>query len=126
MEKHYAMPAWDEGYEYIGLWEETTAPPSAIECSPPENMQHGGYVRYNPSIPGWYWPAAAVLRYERVWRDQQWPEADHGERLAERSNAKAVGTLQDWHDYKNALCDWPDHPSIEPDSALRPQKPTAS
>lgn len=125
MQKHYAMPAWDEGYEYIGLWEETSAPSSAVECTAPTEPDKVGYIRFSTTLNDWYWPASAVLRFERNWRDQQWHEADVGLMLAQDDNAKAVGTVQDWQDYKNALRDWPDHPSISPESGLRPQKPTA-
>lgn len=125
MFKHYAWAAWDEGYEYIGMHDDSSPPPSAIECTPPTHPQFGGYMRYNPTVPEWYWPTEAVKRFERVWRFEQWAGADVGLMLAQDGNAKAVGTVQDWQDYKNALRDWPDNPSIEPESVLRPQKPTA-
>lgn len=44
--------------------------------------------------------------------------------LCQDDNVKAVATVEDWQNYKNALRDWPDNPSISPESILRPQKPT--
>jgi hypothetical protein len=80
MLKHYAWPAADEGYEYIGQWTEGTQPSGAVECTDPPDLQITGYIRFNTLSQDWYWPASAVLRYERNWRDQQWPDADHGQR----------------------------------------------
>lgn len=125
MLKHYARPAWDEGYEYIGMHDESSPPANTIECTEPYDVSMTGYIRYDSSTSTWYWPTSAVLRYERIWRDQQWPAADVGLMLVQDSNSKSVGTIQDWQDYKNALRDWPDNPLIDHDSVNRPQKPTA-
>lgn len=125
MDKHFAYPAWDEGFEYMGFIPEQYAPVSAIECTAPTEPGRTGYIRFNATTQEWYWPQSAVLRFERVWRQEQWPAADDGKRLVEDDNVKKVGTLQDWKDHKNALRDWPDHPLISVESELRPVKPTA-
>lgn len=56
MLKHYAWPAWDEGYEYIGMHDDASPPGGAIECTEPTDLTKTGYIRFNASTQVWYWP----------------------------------------------------------------------
>lgn len=120
---HYGAPAYDENYEYAGEWPSEWTPYSGWIVVPFPPRLHG-WLRYDPVLDEWYWPAHATLQYERDWRETQWKDADVGLMLCAEGNAKAVGTVQDWKDYKNALRNWTEHPDFEVDSIHRPQKPT--
>lgn len=99
-----------------------TVPSDWIQVpNPPPD--HRAY--WNFDTQEWYMLLEDIKDDERLWRNNQWPDADIGLFKAQEGASTAVGTTQGWINYKNALRDWPQHANF-PDSAYRPQPPTAT
>lgn len=120
--RYWGRLATDEvGYatwygEMVDEWE----PPvelGLIELFTPFNYNWRN--RYNLLTHVWEISPGILAGDERGWRGNTLAAADVPTLVAQDGNHKALGTYQDWQNYKNALRDWPEHPNF-PDPAYRP------
>lgn len=84
----------------------------------PENWEQ----TWSFDLSEWYWEVSPLARLEREWRATVWADADIGLMKAQEGASSAVGTVQNWIDYKENLRTWPEHPNF-PYSTYRPTAP---